>query len=70
MVTCPNCNGNVSVVDVKHIGDETHRRKKCKACGYVFYTLEIVADDGAEYNVARRDYDNKRYRSTCEEVYK
>lgn len=58
---CPKCNGRSIVVDVKHIDNETHRRKRCKYCGHIFYTLEIIADDGAEYNVARYEYDKERH---------
>lgn len=59
-MTCPKCSGRSMVVDVKHIDNETHRRKRCKYCGHVFFTLELIADDGTEFYDAQRKYERKR----------
>ena len=65
---CPKCSGKSVVADVKHKSDETHRKKKCKDCGHVFYTLEIIADDGAEYHAVNREFESKRYKKWLHSV--
>ena len=57
---CPKCNGTVLVLDTKHIDNATHRKKKCKDCGHVFFTFERIADNGAEFYDAQREYERKR----------
>lgn len=41
---CSKCNGDIRVVDSVHTPDnETIRKRKCKKCGYIFYTVEEEA---------------------------
>lgn len=39
-MTCPNCSGATTVTDTGTGSDEVIRRRKCKKCGYIFYTVE------------------------------
>lgn len=39
-MTCQICGGDTKVVDTARSSDEVIRRRKCKACGEVFYTVE------------------------------
>lgn len=41
---CLKCEGDTQVVDTGSSSDEIVRRRKCKKCGYQFYTVERVAD--------------------------
>ena len=39
---CPKCKGDTAVTNTLHNDDlnEVYRRRKCKDCGYSFYTVE------------------------------
>lgn len=37
-VPCPHCHGGTRVLDVRHIGEFTHRRRQCVDCGAKFTT--------------------------------
>lgn len=54
---CPKCNAKSSIVgSILNAGDnEVYRRRKCRECGHIFYSVEFEVDD----NVAYRDYFNK-----------
>ena len=45
-MTCPKCGSKTAVIDnVNNRSDnEYYRRRKCKDCGYRFYTLEFEAE--------------------------
>lgn len=48
---CPNCEGPVGVLDTRHDKDEneTLRQKRCKVCGYIFYTVEMIVEETPEF---------------------
>ena len=37
---CPICGGDVTVVDVRHDCESVGRKRKCKSCSHIFYTME------------------------------
>lgn len=42
---CPKCNSyNVYVHETKMYDTYIRRRRKCKDCGYIFKTYELIAD--------------------------
>jgi transcriptional regulator NrdR family protein len=41
---CPKCKKDTSVIERRY----DHRRRKCKNCDYVFYTIEKLNDDNGE----------------------
>lgn len=41
---CPKCKKDTYVTETRC----NHRRRKCKNCGYVFYTVESLNDDNGE----------------------
>lgn len=45
-MTCPKCGSKTAVTDCvdNHSDNEYYRRRKCKDCGYRFYTLEFEAE--------------------------
>lgn len=44
---CPKCDtGKTMVLDTRSEGELTYRRRKCKECGYRFYTKEAETYDG------------------------
>lgn len=42
-MNCPNCGGSFGVVNT-YQGDPIRRRRVCKSCGYVGYTLEVFEE--------------------------
>lgn len=62
-MVCSKCGGKLKVMQTVHDTDnnETHRRKKCKSCGKLIYTREILMDNGRDFNelVMIRDLDRK-----------
>ena len=65
-MTCPECGGKSTVVNVAKDVDEIVRLRKCTICKYPFYTVErdIDPDDGYEVisrirNGAKRKYNRK-----------
>ena len=46
-MNCPKCGGKVSVLEnFNNTEDnEIYRKRKCKKCGNVFYTVEFEADE-------------------------
>lgn len=58
-MNCPVCNGETKVVDTRHTPkNETYRKRKCKKCGDIFFTLEfdVFASDRVieEWNKCER----------------
>ena len=52
-MTCPECNEKTRVVDT--VATDTKvviRRRKCTACGHLFYTKEIKYNDAAKLRSA------------------
>ena len=46
---CPNCKGDVSVMETINQHNSTYRLRKCNVCGNKFYTKEdICPDDSAK----------------------
>jgi transcriptional regulator NrdR family protein len=45
---CPHCNsGNIRVIDTLPGASNTqYRRRKCKDCGGLFKTVEVIGNDG------------------------
>lgn len=40
-MTCPQCNGKVYVIDSVNAPEgDIYRKRKCRECGYLFYTVE------------------------------
>ena len=40
MNKCPKCGEKTKVMDIVHGPDKTYRRRRCRVCGRIFYTLE------------------------------
>lgn len=46
---CPNCGGEVSVLETINQHKDTLRSRKCEVCGFKFYTKEsVVPQDDAK----------------------
>ena len=41
---CPYCHENASVMDTREYVQGMVRRRKCRACGRLFYSVEKVVD--------------------------
>ena len=42
---CPKCSNKSTVIDyVKTPENEIYRKRKCKTCGHIFYSVEFVAE--------------------------
>lgn len=41
-MNCPNCGGKIRVLDVRQDfhDNETYRKKECRDCHYIFFTIE------------------------------
>lgn len=61
---CPKCYNRTSVVETKPTLDNDQiRKRRCKSCGYIFYTIESMTpfdDIKSALNTTRREY-MKRY---------
>lgn len=56
-MTCPKCNGKVSVTDSVHAFANTeYRRKKCTECGHIFYTAEVEVENDDKFKRAWARY--------------
>ena len=47
-MTCPECNGGTLVIDTREFAGAVYRRRKCRNCGYKFYTEETEIDKSEE----------------------
>lgn len=45
-MTCIKCGGNTKVIDSSYLVDSVTRKRKCKACGHVFFTEELRVAEG------------------------
>ena len=62
-MTCPECSGKVCVVDLVNADDNTtYRKRKCKSCGHIFYTVEFEV---VSYESIKDEW-NRCYRKTKE----
>lgn len=57
-MTCPVCGGETSVNNTRAFCDSVVRRRKCKECGYAFYTEEMETPEAAS-EMARWIQENK-----------
>lgn len=58
---CPRCGSSRnSVMDVKESCTNTHRKRKCKDCKYIFYTYERALADNSGYLSALKRYNKNR----------
>jgi transcriptional regulator NrdR family protein len=48
-MVCPSCYGKLEVVDTVRDSDKVYRRRKCKACGELVYTLESEVEPDSVY---------------------
>lgn len=48
---CSKCGGSVGVTDVNHNVErnETYRRRKCKVCGHVMWSIEFEVDNDENF---------------------
>lgn len=56
---CPVCGESSTCVGTRHDSDTTYRRKKCNACGYVFYTEEYESVNGDRFHELERERQHK-----------
>lgn len=60
-MTCPVCGEDTFVDGSASDVDVVARRRKCKKCNYIFYTLEYE-DSEAKTTFTRLDYARKNYK--------
>lgn len=46
-MNCPKCNARVSVNNSVSWYDKVYRHRKCKSCGFRFYTEENILKDSS-----------------------
>lgn len=63
---CPKCGGSTKVSDVNFNKDdnERYRRRTCKECGHIFYTVEFVVECDEAFLETYREHNRnlQRYR--------
>ena len=60
-MNCPVCDEHTAVVDSRSESDLVVRRRKCKACGYYFFTTEIEMNESqSEFSRVRKKLDEAR----------
>lgn len=45
---CPKCGGKLGVIDTFSEGTSVYRRRKCKECGYLCYSVENIVPYNSE----------------------
>lgn len=64
LMKCPKCGSDQHcVLDVKKSCTNTHRKRKCNACGYIFYTYERAVADASGYLQALKRFNKERYKN-------
>lgn len=58
-MTCPKCGERTTVIDSKADCEAVHRRRKCRVCGYVFFTVEMEAKSSLEFYELSNEYRRK-----------
>ncbi len=53
-MTCPVCGEKTAVVDTVKDIDTIYRRRKCKNCGYYFFTVEEETNDSEYFNTLKQ----------------
>ena len=53
-MVCPECGGKVHVIDNVSSDDENYRKRECKECGHIFYTLEFEVEYDTTFKKAWR----------------
>lgn len=48
---CPNCEGDVKVIDTVKNTDtnEIYRKRKCSVCGHVFFSIEFEVEQDERF---------------------
>jgi len=60
-MTCPKCEGKLTVVDSRSDCDAVYRKRRCLACNYRFYTEEVESKDaGLMFHSILNEYNKKR----------
>lgn len=54
-MNCPKCGSKCTCVGTRHSRDYVYRRKRCNACGYVFYTEEYELVNGYQFHELERE---------------
>ena len=69
---CPNCGEKTKVVDSSKAPEETYRKRKCKACGHKFCTIEYEVEFDQNFKNQWAKYNRAwiRYRNKTSEVQK
>lgn len=49
-MNCPKCGGKAKVLDCARSPEETYRERKCKVCGYAFYTVEYEVENDENFH--------------------
>lgn len=64
---CPNCNGKTAVVDNSHDSSNNvdYRKRKCKSCNYIFYTIEEKVEYDEYVKEVYNRYNRNNYRAKC-----
>lgn len=61
---CPICNSKVNVVDTRPTpNNEIYRKRCCRKCGHVFYTIEFEVKQDEHFKKEWTKY-QQHYRST------
>lgn len=62
-MNCPKCKSRAYVMDVvnNHVNQEAYRKKRCKKCGHVFFTVEFEVENDKVF--MRKWFLNHRERS-------
>ncbi len=45
---CPECSNKTKVLDTRKYSGAVYRKRKCKSCGFTFWTEEIELDKNAD----------------------
>lgn len=61
---CPNCSGDIKVLDTISTDTINHRHRKCLVCGFDFYTQELVVEP-SKCDYLFREWQRERRRK-CE----
>lgn len=60
-MTCPKCGGVTGVWDSKPDAESVHRKRVCKECKHIFFTVEIDAESPLPFYEAQSQYYKARW---------